>query len=474
MQKETEVKHWADQCADEVIAKFGDKKSYVCATGISPSGTVHFGNFRETITTDLVVKALESKGKKVHFVYSWDDYDRFRKVPANIKENMDEFIGMPVSQVKDPFKCHSSYAEHFEKEYEKNLPMVSVRPKFIYQNEKYGNCGYAEDIKFALGNKEKIKTVLDEHRKEPLEKDWLPLTVYCEKCKKDLTKITDYDGKYSITYECECGYKDTVDFRKKGIVKLPWRVDWPMRWNYEKVEFEPAGKEHSTPGGSRTTANIIVKEVWNREPPVHKMYDFIILKGQGGKMSGSLGNVITLREVLEIYEPDIVRYFFAGTRPNTEFFVSFDLDVLKVYEDFDKCERIYFKTEKANEEKDYIKQKRIYELSAIEIPKKQPIQPIFRHLVNLIQIYENDFSKIGEYYKKELKTDFDRERLKQRTERAKNWLDKYALDDYKFKVQEEVKVELNEKEKKALLLLKEKLEKNKYTEQLVSPRGVSS
>ena len=95
--------------------------------------------------------------------------------------------------------------------------------------------------------------------------------------------------------------KDTVDFRKKGIVKLPWRVDWPMRWNYEKVEFEPAGKEHSTPGGSRTTANIIVKEVWNREPPVHKMYDFIILKGQGGKMSGSLGNVITLREVLEIY-----------------------------------------------------------------------------------------------------------------------------------------------------------------------------
>ena len=25
---------------------------------------------------------------------------------------------------------------------------------------------------------------------------------------------------YEITYECECGHKETFDFRKKGIVKL--------------------------------------------------------------------------------------------------------------------------------------------------------------------------------------------------------------------------------------------------------------
>src|SRR3989338_5733567 len=77
-----EVKHWADAVVDQIIHTFGDKKEYTCATGISPSGTVHFGNFRETITTDIVVKALETRGKKAKLLYFWDDYDRFRKVPG--------------------------------------------------------------------------------------------------------------------------------------------------------------------------------------------------------------------------------------------------------------------------------------------------------------------------------------------------------------------------------------------------------
>ena len=49
--------HWADTTASKIIKEQGDKKKYVCASGITPSGHIHIGNFREVITTDLVVKA---------------------------------------------------------------------------------------------------------------------------------------------------------------------------------------------------------------------------------------------------------------------------------------------------------------------------------------------------------------------------------------------------------------------------------
>ncbi|WP_315329411.1 class I tRNA ligase family protein, partial [Treponema socranskii] len=81
--------HWADRVADTIVSERGERDLYTCASGITPSGTVHIGNFREIITVDLVVRALRDRGKNVRFIYSWDDYDVFRKVPANMP-NQDE------------------------------------------------------------------------------------------------------------------------------------------------------------------------------------------------------------------------------------------------------------------------------------------------------------------------------------------------------------------------------------------------
>ena len=69
---------WADQIADNIIKQRKKKKEYVCASGITPSGNIHIGNFREVITTDMVVRALRDKGKKVRFIFSWDDYTLLR------------------------------------------------------------------------------------------------------------------------------------------------------------------------------------------------------------------------------------------------------------------------------------------------------------------------------------------------------------------------------------------------------------
>ncbi len=71
----------------------------------------------------------------------------------------------------------------------------------------------------ALEKRDEIVAILDKYRKEPLDDSWWPIMIYCDKCKKDLTRITGVDG-YNVSYECECGHSETFDIRKKGIVMV--------------------------------------------------------------------------------------------------------------------------------------------------------------------------------------------------------------------------------------------------------------
>jgi lysyl-tRNA synthetase class 1 len=230
-------------------------------------------------------------------------------------------------------------------------------------------------------------------------------------------------------------------------------VDWPARWAYYDEDFEPCGKDHAAAGGSWVTSKEIIKDVWEMEGPSKQFYEWIGIKG-GKQFKKSKGIATTISEVLEVYEPEIVRYLFAGTRPNAVFSISFDLDVVKIYEDFDACERIYYGKEELTNKKEILKQKRIYELSCTgEIPKKMPEQVGFRHLTTLLQIHEGDLDKATEGMS---------ERVKKRAACAWNWLQKYAPEDFKFKVNSEInseiKAKLTGKQKKALKILCKKLE----------------
>jgi len=427
---------WADAIADQIIRQKGNKKEYVCASGITPSGQVHIGNFREVITTDMVVRALRDKGKKVRFIYSWDDFDRFRKVPKGVDASYEKYLGMPISDIPSPFDDSISYSEYNEKKFEASLSKVMIKSEFIYQNEMNKKSSYADLIKVALENREKIMEILDKFRKEPLADDWWPIMIYCDSCKKDLTKITSVDG-YNVSYGCECGHSETFDIRKKGIVSIRWRVDWPLRWRYEHVDFEPGGIDHSVYGGSFTTAKEIAKEVFDFEPPIYQFYEWISVKG-GEAFSSSSGNALMLSEVEEIYEPAVLRYLFVGMKPKSAFNISFDNDVISIYEKFDALEEKYFGG-KCNPH-----EKRMYEMSVVDVPKKLPKRTGFRHLVTLVQIGETKgLDKV-------------------RVEKVSNWLKKYAGDDMKFEIQKKVSGKFNAKEKKALIALKENLEAKEY------------
>ena len=455
---EDPVFHWADVAAKRIIHDKGNKNKYTCAAGITPSGTVHIGNFREIITTDLVVRALRDLGKEVRFIYSWDDYDVFRKVPKNMpnQEMLEKYMRHSIVDIPDPFGTEDNYAKHHEVEIEKDCSKVGILPEFLYQAKKYRNLEYVKGIITALKNKDLIVKILNKHKTEDVSSDWMPISGYCPNCNKDKVSFCNYKNDSFITMKCEvCNEESEIDIRKSPFIKLPWRVDWPMRWAHEKVDFEPGGKDHSSASGSYDTGKEIVS-IFNWTAPSYVMYDFVKIKGADKKISSSSGDVITLKDFLEIYTPEIVRYIFAGTRPNKELSIAFDGDVIKVYDDFDKCERMYYEKIEASE-KDKIKNKRIYELSLIKKPcKKMPLQVSFGECANLIQILGNVDSSIQRFKEKgDIPEDATKDEIKYVTDRinlAKTWISKFAPDQYVFKLNTEIpsNIQLSEKQKKAL------------------------
>ncbi|MDR0599725.1 MAG: lysine--tRNA ligase [Treponema sp.] len=448
--------HWADETADKVIREKGEKALYTCASGITPSGTVHIGNFREIISVDLVVRALRDQGRRTRFIYSWDDYDVFRKVPANMpgQEELERRLRFPITMVPDPWGRDESYARHHEVDVETALPEVGIFPEYLYQADNYRSSRYAAGIRRALEHREELKNILDTFRDEDhkIQGDWWPISAFCGGCGRDETAIEGWDGQWEVRYRCaSCGQTAAVDLRQAKEIKLGWRVDWPMRWAYEGVDFEPAGKDHHSQGGSFDTSRRVCKEVYGWDAPVTFRYDFIGIKGTPGKMSSSRGAVIDLRDVLRVYTPEVTRYLFAGTRPNTEFTISFDLDVIKIYEDYDRTERIAWGDEAAKDEAAYRRERRIYELSQpgvdgegrTAMPVVKPWQIPFRHLCNLIQIADGDIDRTAAALRAGPAggggpgagpSEEQLPGLLSRCRRAKYWVEECAPEEFRFRL----------------------------------------
>ena len=456
---------WSDQLAFGTRKKFEDEEKYVCASGVSPSGTVHAGNFREIITTDFVVKSLQHQGEDVEFIYSWDDYDRFRKVPDGVPDEFEKHIGRPLVEVPDPEECHDSYAAHYEEKLEEELNDMHMDIEFIRQAEKFKSGEYADLIKKQLEQRSEIKKILDNYRKEPLQKPYYPVNIYCTECGKDYTEVDSWNGSYTLEYYCnKCDKDKEVNFKEDGHVKPPWRVDWPMRWKYEGVDFEPAGKEHSAAGGSRDTGNELAEKVFNKNPPVHQMYEFVTK--DGSKISSSQGeNAFTLTELKQIYSPELIRFLFSQTKPNKAFEIPFESEeVIQIYDRFDRFEQKYFENE-SEEDKETRHKKRVYEQAVVETPDGKPERVPFKHSAFIAQtIPEKDWKpKAVKSLKRtgHLPEDLTENNLEQtldRLRRAKNWARNYAPEKYVYEINWEGSTQdLNQKQINALEALNEKI-----------------
>jgi len=421
-----EEHHWADKIAAKLIKIHPEVKKFVCAAGISPSGVVHIGNFRDIITSELVYRALKDKGYDAELIFSWDDFDRLRKVPQGIPESFSQYLGMPLSEIPDPYKCHASYAEHFEADFEEAVPQLGIKARFIRQSKQYGKNMYYEEIKIAMQKRREIDKILAKFRTKDVKtaKDtgdnYYPLQVYCSECRKSTTtKITHYDGEDKITYSCSCGHSETVDIFKRNIGKLEWKVDWAMRWKYECVAFEPGGEDHATPGGSYSVAKIIADKIFEIKPPYFQGYGFIGVEGIS-KMSGSKGTGITPKELLRIYEPELLRWLFTRANPERALTLFFSSEIIRQYDEFDRAVVAY------HEKNLSLQEKRAIDFARLAQNKPLPkAMPPFRQAASFGQVVQGNFRELKKIYER-LGETYDDAMLKQRLEKSQNWVARFA------------------------------------------------
>ena len=335
--------HWSFELADEILRKYPDRQEYVVASGISPSGSVHIGNYREFVTQYYVAKALQSKGKKVREIFSWDEFDRFRKVPKNFPAEYSVHVGKPYVAVPSPYSQGESSAKYFEREFEtalQKLGMNEIPVQMIYQADEYRSGRYGLAIAEALKKRHQIYDIIMSFKTQDGDEgeraNYYPVTIYCPVCGKDDTTVLSFDEETNIlTYQCRCGHQHSVDVRTADNIKLVWKVDWPMRWQAENICFEAAGIDHHSEGGSFDVSSRIAREIWGIEPPVSTCYAWVGIRGVGN-MHSSTGINITPNQLLQVYEPEILRYLYAKYPVGDAFDFGFDDTIIRHYMEFDR------------------------------------------------------------------------------------------------------------------------------------------
>ena len=470
--------HWSDRIAQEIIRRRPDKEEYVCAAGISPSGSIHIGNFRDIATSYFVVKALRRQGKKARLLFSWDEFDRLRKIPVNVaklprpegEKPWEEYIGYPYVDVPNPFDdgC-PNYAKHFEVEFEEAMERFGIHMDYRYQAQMNRSGKYSEYVIQALKKRGEIFDILDSFRTQAAQEGekeaYYPVSIYCPHCKRDTTKILSLSEDCTVAeYECSCGHKGTFDFTKDFNCKLAWKIDWPMRWMYEGVDFEPGGKDHASPGGSYDTSRVISQKIFGYEAPLFQGYEFVGINGATGKMSGSSGLNLTPDTLLKLYQPEMILWLYAKSEPTKAFDFCFDDGILRQYFEFDK-QYNEFMDGKADEFLTNVMANCLREdeegTSAYKKIETVPMSLLVQlgSVVDFnVPMLETVFEKIGQ--------PFTYDQFKDRLERAKYWLEQCSpenvnrLRPYR---NWEVYEALSEEEKKEIALLHDYIKKGGYS-----------
>ena len=456
---------WAEVIAKEIVARRPDKEEYVCAAGISPSGSIHIGNFRDIATSYFVVQALRGLGKKAKLLFSWDEFDRLRKIPANVaavRDDMERYIGMPYVDVPNPFGPEGTYADYFETEFTSSVSAFGIEMDYRRQAQMYRGGKYAKYVLEAVAKRKQIYDILARHRTQaPTEEErdsFYPVSIYCPRCGRDTTKIVSISDDNAVAeYQCDCGHHGTFDFRTDFNCKLNWKVDWPMRWLYEGVDFEPGGKDHATVHGSYDTSKDVSREIFGYEPPLFQGYEFIGIRGTTGKMSGSSGLNLTPEALLRIYQPEVILWLYAKTEPMKAFDFCFDEGILRQYGEFDRMLARYL-----NGTADDMA-KGIMEACLIKGRKVEPVP--MNLLVQMGCVVNFDIPRLEAVLQKN-GTPYSYDQFKDRLDRARYWLEACAPDQvYKLRTWRnwEVYQTLNDEQKAEIATLYSHLKDNDYS-----------
>lgn len=311
---------------------------------------------------------------------------------------------------------------------------MGVKPRFIYQSDKYGDNAYYEGIKTALQKRREIAEILASFKTQGMtaeeKENYYPLQVYCRECNKSKeTKVTDYDGEDTVTYVCGCGHSESVDISGENVGKLDWKVDWPMRWKYEDVSFEPGGEDHATVGGSYDVSKEIARKIYGIEPPFFQGYGFIGIEGES-KMSSSKGMGISPQDLLGIYEPELLRWLFTRVEPKKPITLFFDSQIIRQYDEFDRMIEKYQKGDLET------KEERSLHLAKVNPKDRFALQKAsFRQVASFGQVAQGNQEELEKMFER-MGQNYDHSSLNKRIEKSQTWVERFA-PELKINVRDE-------------------------------------
>lgn len=289
----------------------GEVKMYVC--GPTVYNFFHIGNARTFVVFDTIRRYFEYRGYKVKFIQNFTDIDDKMIKRAN-EENI------TVKELGDRF-----IKEYYQDADNLNIERATVNPR---ATEYIG-----EIISF-------VKDLVDKGYAYETNGD-----VYF-----NTKKFNDY-GKLSgqNLEELQAGARIDIDERKKDHMDFAiwksqkpgepaWESSWGMGrpgWHIECscMAYKLLGETIDIHAGGSDLAfphheNEIAQSEARTGKPFAKYWmhsAFVNVNNQ--KMSKSLNNFFTAREILEKYEPDVIRLFMLSGHYRTQ--INFSVELLE-------------------------------------------------------------------------------------------------------------------------------------------------
>ncbi len=278
--------------------------------------------------------------------------------------------------------------------------------------------------------------------RNPFPPDWFPINVVCEYCRRISTTIVisvDLDA-YTANYRCDgCNNEGTTNIENG---KLSWRIEWAALWMVLDVGFEPFGKDHATPGGSRDSAKEIAEIFFEFKPPVPYANEWVGLIENGvdkGDMGSSDFKGFTPKTWVSVAPGEALRYIYLKNKSMKR--LTLGLEYIPNYiGQYERAERVYYKIDTPRAPPQEIEDiRRSYELANLEpVSKTPPLQIPYLHAVLLTQIIPADNlprAAIKKLIDSELiATSLTKDQMAKITtlfNRAKTWVTNYAPETYR-------------------------------------------
>lgn len=442
--------NWLNRIVDALVERHPEGEILI-ESGVSPSGSYHIGHLREFVTPDAIRTELVRRGRKARHIHFVDDYDAFRKVPANVPEEYSQYLGMPLCNIPAPDGSDRSYAEYFLSDFKEIARILHMEVEFMYASEKYRSGFMTPAIEKTLENIDIARTALVEVSGRKLDDRWTPVQILEDSGRLKSRRFLRLDKEAKLVfYEDVEGNEQSIRYDNGGV-KLDWRLDWPGRWWLLGIDCEPFGRDHATKGGSYDTGERIMHDVYQSAAPYPVPYEFINMAGDTKKMSASKGTALSAVEAVKIMPPEVLLYFLFRSPANKQLFFDPEVGFVQLMDDF---AALSAKPDKTAEEK------QLLDICTHGQHDKRTVSRVpFSHLVASYQASLRDPELTLEVVKRtehKQNAEEDAAIIKHELAFIDAWLDKRAPESVKFSLRTDVDLqEFNETERSFLAALGE-------------------